>query len=161
MNDAADDREELLAELTEQYLEKLRAGEYLNVETFAAAHPECEAELLELLPPLVRMEDLGQSARPASRVPVHFPESLGDYHLEEKIGSGGMGTVFRATQQSLGREVAVKILSPTWSADTRQSEAFAKRLIPISALAAKHAFAAAAPQFRSRTKKRLSTIRCA
>lgn len=134
MNDTPADREELLAELTEVYLEKLRAGESLSVEAFAAAHPECAEELRELLPPLVRMEDLGRSTRPAAQVPAHFPDALGDYHLEEKIGSGGMGTVFRATQKSLGREVAVKILSPSWSSDARQSEAFANESRLIAGL---------------------------
>ena len=118
------DQEELLAELTESFLERLRAGEALSVEQYAAEHPECAEELRDLLPPLVQMEDLGKSTRPTARVETHFPETLGDYHLEEKIGSGGMGTVFRAMQQSLRREVAVKILSPSWSADERHSEAF-------------------------------------
>lgn len=124
MNDSPADPEELLAELTEEYLERLRGGEGMSVETFAAQHPECAEELRELLPPLVRMEDLGRSAQPRVHVSTHFPDSLGDYHLEERIGSGGMGTVFRAIQQSLRREVAVKILSPSWNADKRQSEAF-------------------------------------
>ena len=134
MNDPHDESEERLAELTEEYLDKLRAGEILSVDTFAAAHPECEDELRELLPPLVRMEDLGRSTRPAARFATHYPDILGDYHLEEKIGRGGMGTVFRATQQSLGREVAVKILSPSWSADSRQSEAFANESRLIAGL---------------------------
>ena len=118
------DQEELLAELTEAFLERLRAGESLSVEDYAASHPECSAELRELLTPLVQMEELGRSALPAVRMEMDFPETLGDYHLEEKIGSGGMGTVFRAMQQSLRREVAVKILSPSWSADDRHSKAF-------------------------------------
>lgn len=35
-----------------------------------------------------------------------------------------MGTVFRALQESLHREVAVKILAPLWNADARHREAF-------------------------------------
>ncbi len=36
----------------------------------------------------------------------------GAYRLEEPIGAGGMGAVYRATQITLGRNVAVKLLHP-------------------------------------------------
>jgi len=38
------------------------------------------------------------------------PARLGDFVLGEALGSGAMGTVYRATRQSTGREVAVKVL---------------------------------------------------
>ncbi|MCG8648671.1 MAG: protein kinase, partial [Pirellulales bacterium] len=41
-----------------------------------------------------------------------LPRPFGDYLLEEVIGRGGMGIVYRATQQSLGRAVCIK-LAPT------------------------------------------------
>src|SRR5215510_7993184 len=41
----------------------------------------------------------------------------GRYVLGEGLGTGGMATVWRATDQVLGREVAVKILSPQYAAD--------------------------------------------
>ncbi|WP_236515987.1 protein kinase domain-containing protein [Sandaracinus amylolyticus] len=37
---------------------------------------------------------------------------LDQFRLEERIGVGGMGTVYRARQASLGRDVAIKILHP-------------------------------------------------
>jgi len=39
-------------------------------------------------------------------------EILGQFRIDEAIGAGGMGTVYRAHQTTLGRDVAVKILHP-------------------------------------------------
>ena len=43
---------------------------------------------------------------------VRREKTLGGYRLELRLGRGGMGTVFKALQISLGREVALKVLSP-------------------------------------------------
>ncbi len=118
------EKDELVAELAEAYLEKARAGELLSVAAYAAQHPECEGDLLDILPMMLEVEGLGRTSMPPAPVMAHYPERLGDYHLLERIGSGGMGTVFRARQESLRREVAVKILAPSWSTDARISEAF-------------------------------------
>src|SRR5262249_15856213 len=41
-----------------------------------------------------------------------FPESLGEFRLIRRIGGGGMGVVYLARQESLGREVALKLIRP-------------------------------------------------
>lgn len=52
--------------------------------------------------------------------------TLGGYKLLQRLGRGGMGTVYRALQLSLNREVALKILSAELSQDPAFVERFLK-----------------------------------
>lgn len=45
-------------------------------------------------------------------VDASHAEDLGSYHLEEKIGQGGMGEVWRAKHRMLAREAAIKLIRP-------------------------------------------------
>jgi len=57
---------------------------------------------------------------------------LAGYRLEKQIGRGGMAVVFRASDERLGRQVAVKILAPALGTD----KAFRRRFVRESRAAA-------------------------
>ncbi len=116
--------EERVAALVEEFLEGMRTGKGMSAKRFIEAHPEEAEALKELLPALADVESLGRATAPTAAAMSSFPETLGGYRLLERIGAGGMGTVFRAMQESLRREVAVKILSPAWNADAQHCAAF-------------------------------------
>jgi serine/threonine protein kinase len=60
--------------------------------------------------------------------------SLQDYQIIGEIGQGGFGTVFRARQKSLGREVAIKRLSPQHTQDNTEILRFRREAEAMAAL---------------------------
>jgi tRNA A-37 threonylcarbamoyl transferase component Bud32/Tol biopolymer transport system component len=59
---------------------------------------------------------------------------LGHYRVLEKIGSGGMGEVYRASDDRLGRDVAIKVLKPYAAHDQDRLRRFEQEARAAAAL---------------------------
>jgi hypothetical protein len=68
----------------------------------------------------------GSSLRPGERV--------GRYTVVQRLGSGGSGEVWRASDERLGRDVAIKVLFPHLSTDTDRLRRFAEEARAAGAL---------------------------
>jgi Flp pilus assembly protein TadD len=60
--------------------------------------------------------------------------ALGHYRIVEKIGAGGMGVVYRAHDEHLDREVAIKVLSPGTLTNEDARKRFRKEARSLSKL---------------------------
>ena len=59
---------------------------------------------------------------------------LGRFEILNKLGSGGMGEVYRARDTRLDRDVAIKVLSPSLSQDAQALARFQREAKAIAAL---------------------------
>ncbi|MGE3175645.1 MAG: protein kinase [Planctomycetota bacterium] len=114
--------------LAEQFLQQVRGGEAVTPESFADRHPEHAAALRDLLPTLLLLEqarrDRESSTGSGRRIAIPQLERLGDFRIVREVGRGGMGVVFEAVQESLGRRVALKVLPQASLLSGNQLERF-------------------------------------
>src|SRR5271165_4119154 len=59
---------------------------------------------------------------------------LGHYRVLEQIGAGGMGLVFRASDEQLERDVAIKVLPPGMLADEAARKRFRREALTLAKL---------------------------
>ena len=65
---------------------------------------------------------------------LNLGTKLGPYEIVAAIGAGGMGEVYRATDGRLGRDVAIKVLPPTFANDAERLRRFDQEAKTVAAL---------------------------
>ena len=115
--------EEAFDRALEEIGQRIARGLPPNVERYSAELPQFVDRLRRATEGIEALMDVRSD-------PVHSPfraltrGQLGDFSLIAEIGRGGMGTVFEAEQISLGRRVAVKVLSSVAMLDSPQVNRF-------------------------------------
>jgi serine/threonine protein kinase/WD40 repeat protein/tetratricopeptide (TPR) repeat protein len=128
-----------VAVLAGEFAERYRRGERPSLSEYTSRYPELADQIRELFPALVVMEELGSVEGPGPSAVTapnlgKVPDQLGDFRLLREVGRGGMGVVYEAVQESLGRHVALKVLpahglmSPTHLERFRREARAAARL---------------------------------
>src|SRR5215471_3697410 len=61
-------------------------------------------------------------------------QSIGHYRIISKLGEGGMGEVWRATDTKLNRDVAIKVLPPAFAEDAARMQRFEREAQVLASL---------------------------
>ena len=71
-------------------------------------------------------------------MPIVSGQTLGHYRIQDKIGEGGMGMVFRAEQTAINRAVVIKVLSANLATDQGALDRFKREVDIIAQLEHPH-----------------------
>src|SRR5437870_962525 len=67
-------------------------------------------------------------------MPLAAGTRLGPYEILAPLGAGGMGEVYRATDTKLGRDIALKVLSPALAGDADYMARFTREAQVLASL---------------------------
>jgi len=117
----------LLGQLADEFTARVRSGQMPDVAEYAAKHPGLAARIRELFPTLMLLEGMAGNAATgevAERVAIAGGTVFGNYRIDRELGRGGMGVVYEALHQPLGKRVALKVLAIRTGPGAGQLERF-------------------------------------
>src|SRR5262249_29450454 len=123
-------------QLAEEFTDRCRRGESPSLSEFERRHPEQAGKIRSLLSSVATIEQFKRQTRqtgtPESAWPM--PRQFGDFRVVRELGRGGMGIVYEAVQESLGRRVALKVIPHHVIHDARRLERFRREAQAIAQL---------------------------
>jgi len=99
-----------------------RKADFIEIEEIEAL----EQHALKAIEDGLLIEGVGEQPNLECERMLHRRIAGGRYHLQELIGRGGMGAVFRATQTAMDRSVALKLIVPNSPVSAKRFEREAK-----------------------------------
>jgi hypothetical protein len=123
--------------LLDLWLDARLSGDAADLGAFFARHGDASPSAR------ARVEAIAAAAAPArgddarADVPSDAdapPERIGDFRIVRLLGEGGMGAVHLAVQESLGREVALKVLRPELRGSADAHERFRREALAVGRL---------------------------
>lgn len=106
---------EILEKIVDHFTSRLRAGEHPAIAEYQEQHPKYKDEIEDLLASVAMIEQLksdpiNSPSKSRSLDEVSGLDRIGPYKIKGEIGRGGMGVVFEAVHESLGKRVAIKVM---------------------------------------------------
>ncbi len=111
------------------YLQRRELGETPNVDVYLRTFPQFAGDLKSFFR---NHQWLGQSA--TDSLPIVTGTWVGKYRIESELARGGMGVVYRATQQGLKRPVALKLINSGLLASHEERQRFRREAATVAGL---------------------------